>query len=103
MNEQLDALGEQLAGKTVQGIRRDPGTVLSKLFVARGYIASGFDAPSESADIAFAQSKAAMTAALTDVNSFFAGDWHAYQEAVQNAEVSLFKNHEALQLSGDAN
>ncbi|MEM8486771.1 MAG: hypothetical protein AAF564_14560 [Bacteroidota bacterium] len=101
--EQLDVLSEQLAGKSVQGIRRDPGTVLSKLFAARGYIASGFDAPGESADIALAQSKAAMTAALNEVNSFFAGDWAMYQAAVQNAEVSLFKKHEALQLTGDSN
>ncbi len=103
LGEQLDALGEQLAGKTVQGIRRDPGTVLSKLFTARGYITSGFDAPGESADIAFVQSKEAMTAALNEVNSFFAGDWAAYQEAVQNAEVSLFKKHEALQLNDGSN
>ena len=98
LNEKLDSFSEMLAGKTVQGIRRDPNTVLSKLFTARGYISSGYDAPDESAHIALAQSREKLSAALVEINSFFGDDWEAYQQAVQDAEVSLFKSRETLEL-----
>lgn len=101
LNEKLDGFSDMLAGKQVQGIRRDPGTVLSKLFTARGYISSGYDDPDDSAHIALAQSKALLASALEEINGFFAEDWMAYQEAVQNAEVSLFKQHEMLELDSN--
>lgn len=100
MADSLQALTEIFSGDDVQGIRRDPLTVMSRLFTARGYIQSGLNAPDPSAGIALDQAEEALQAALSEVNAFFTGDWAAYQQAVEAANVSLFETYEPLQIEG---
>ncbi|MFK7847059.1 MAG: hypothetical protein AB8G77_17285 [Rhodothermales bacterium] len=101
LTEKLDTFSDKMSGKQVQGIRRDPQTVRSKLFTARGYITSGFNAPDESAHIALKQSRDVLNTAIEEINTFFAEDWASYQQAVQDANVSLFEKHEHLELDGE--
>ena len=94
----LTELGEHFAGKQVQGIRRDPNTVMSRLFSARSYITSGLNAPDESATIAMDQATERLEGVLEEVNAFFAEDWAAFQEAVDDAGISLFGKKEVFTL-----
>ena len=96
--EKITALTERFSGKQVQGIRRDPETVVSRLFTARSYISSGLNAPDPSATIALEQAKEELTGIIDDVNAFFAGDWAEYQQAVDAANVSLFDEVEPLEV-----
>lgn len=96
--KKLEAFTEQYSGKEVQGIRRDPETVVSRLFTARSYITSGLNGPDPSAHIALAQAQESLGELIADVNSFFAGDWAAYQQAVNEAKISLFDEVEPLSL-----
>ena len=89
--DRLTELGEHFAGKQVQGIRRDPTTVTSKMFTASGYIFSGMDAPDPSVHIAMEQARERLATALEEVNTFFSTDWTSFKNAVQEAEVSLFE------------
>ena len=98
MTDSLTALTEMFSGKEVQGFSRDPSTVMSRLFTARGYVQSGFNAPDPSAHLALEQAEATLQAAIDEVNAFFADDWAAYQQAVEAAEVSLFETFEPLEL-----
>lgn len=97
--EKITALKEKFSGKQVQGIRRDPETVMSRLFTARSYITSGINAPDPSATIALNQAKSDLAAVIAEVNAFFVEDWHSYQQSVQEAEVSLFDEMEPLELN----
>ena len=94
----LTELGEHFAGKQVQGIRRDPSTVMSMLFTARSYILSGFNAPDESAQIAMGQATTQLEEVLEDVNAFFSEDWVAFENAVDEAGISLFGKKEVFTL-----
>lgn len=95
----LDGLTEMFSGPSdVQGIRRDPKTITSQLFTARGYIQSGFNAPDPSAFMALEKAEDALQEALDKVNAFFAEDWAGYRAAVEAANVSLFDAFEPLKL-----
>ena len=98
MADSLTALTEMFSGKEVQGFSRDPSTVMSRLFTARSYVQSGLNAPDPSAHIALEQAEATLQAAIDEVNAFFAGDWAAYQQAVEAANVSLFEAFEPLEM-----
>ena len=97
--EKIAGLKERFSGKQVQGIRRDPETIMSQLFTARSYITSGLNAPDPSATIALDKAKQALAGAIEAVNAFYAEDWHTYQQAVQAAQVSLFDELEPLELN----
>ena len=97
LRDSLQTLNERFTGKQVQGIRRDPTTVMARLFNARSYL-SGFDAPGPSERIALEQAEAALRDALADVNRFFTEDWAAYRQAVEAAEITLVAPYEPLRL-----
>ena len=94
----LTELGEHFAGKQVQGILRDPASVMSKLFTARSYIVSGFNAPDESTRIAMEQSTEQLNQVLAKVNTFFSTDWATFEDAVEEADISLFGKKEQFKL-----
>jgi L-2-hydroxyglutarate oxidase LhgO len=94
----LTELGEHFAGKQVQGILRDPSSVMSMLFTARSYIVSGFNAPDESTRIAMEQSTERLNQVLEQVNAFFSTDWAAFEDAVDEADISLYGKKEQFKL-----
>ncbi|MEZ4699900.1 MAG: hypothetical protein R2834_06190 [Rhodothermales bacterium] len=94
--DSIKTLTEAMSGKEVQGIRRDPETLMNQLFTARSYITSGLNAPDPSATIALDKARASLRGFADDVNAFFAGDWAAYRQAVDAANVSLFRDAEPL-------
>ena len=97
----LKELTEHFTGKQVQGIRRDPNTVMSQIFTARSYITSGMNGPDPSVDIALNNASNRLTEVLDAINTFYAEDWSAYQQAVEDADVQLFDDHEPLSLDSE--
>ena len=102
LTQTLTGFTERFSGKEVQGIRRDPMTVMSQLFTARRYISSGFDAPDPSAQVALDHAATALNETLAEVNTFFDQVWSGYQALVQNANVSLFDEIEPLVLEQES-
>ena len=102
MHEALTGLGEHFAGKQVQGIHRDPSTVMALMYTARGYITSGMNAPDPSATVAMEHAQQRLSEALDAVNTFFATDWAAYEQAVRDADVELFAPRTPLTLTTTA-
>jgi hypothetical protein len=96
LSDTVKTLTERLSGKEVQGIRSDPATVMARLFDARSYIVSGFNAPDPSAGIALGTARSSLETAVTEVNAFFSDAWAAYRLAVDAAGVSLFQEMEPL-------
>lgn len=94
-----NVLMERFIGRqNVQGIYRDPTTLNALLGTASTYIQAGNDAPGQAANRAFAQVEAALRATLADINAFFAGDWAAYRQAIEAANVELFESYAPLRL-----
>ncbi len=101
VRDSLTALTERFSGKQVQGIRRDPETVVSRLFTARSYVGSSYDAPGPGEAAAMAQAETAVREVLEAVNAFFSVDWAAYRAAVESADVKLFEDFEPLRLGAN--
>ena len=98
LNKKLDQFKEQIVGKDVQGIRRDPNTLISKLFLARRYITSGFNAPDPGTLTTLSEARDQLSSFITDFNAFFAEEWVDYQNAVDEANISLFDDIQPLSL-----
>jgi len=94
--DSIEVLLEPINGKEVQGIRRDPLTVNSRLRTAMSYLRSSIDAPGEPEQIAIEQAEASLGDALAQINKFFNKDWAAYQQAVEAANISFFESYEQL-------
>ena len=84
-----------------KGIRRDPNTVVAKLFTARRYLHSAWGAHGAPIEIALGHAASTLADALADVNAFYADDWPGYRAAVEAAEVSFFEAYEPLRLGTD--
>jgi hypothetical protein len=98
MQDSIKALLELINPKEVQGIRRDPFIVSSRLGLASNYLRSASEAPGETERIAVVQATESLQKALAKINAFFEREWPAYQQAVEAAEVSWFEKYEPLQI-----
>lgn len=81
----------------VQGIRRDPSLVNSKLEQASGYLQWSWEISAE-AELALKQAEESVQKLVGEVNKFFETDWQEYRRAVQAANISFFKNYEPLKV-----
>ncbi|MFQ5676530.1 MAG: WD40/YVTN/BNR-like repeat-containing protein, partial [bacterium] len=77
LQKSIKSLLEGMNGKEVQGIRRDPSTVSSRLRSAMSYLRSALQAPGETERIAVEQAEASLNVVLAKINSFFDKDWLA--------------------------
>ncbi|MEK6477233.1 hypothetical protein WJR50_06855 [Catalinimonas sp. 4WD22] len=80
----------------VQGILRDPHIVSGKLGAASSYFEAFWHSPNETQSIVLNHVKDSLEEPLAKVNAFFAGPWAEYQEAVNEADVSFFKEFESI-------
>ncbi|MFQ5740763.1 MAG: hypothetical protein ACE5JX_17305 [Acidobacteriota bacterium] len=83
------ALDERFFGKQVQGIRRDPAVITSRLFRVSSYLRSSQEAPDDTEKTVMRQLKDYLKPALKEVDEFFKKQWKDYQKAVKKAEISL--------------
>jgi len=98
MRDSIKALMQEVEGKDVQGIRRDPSVVSSRLGMARFYLGSSVRAPDQSGRRALERAEKRVQRFLNGVNQFFADDWPAYREAVTEADISFFEDREPVRM-----
>ena len=98
MRDSIKALMQEVEGKDVQGIRRDPSVVSSRLGVARFYLGSSVRAPDQSDRRALERAEKRVQRFLDGVNQFFADDWPAYRKAVTEADISFFEDREPVRM-----
>ena len=96
LQDSIKALLELINGKEVQGIRRDPNVVNSKIGMASRYLQSSWDSYGEPARLLVQQAYESLQAAVAEVNAFFKTDWAAYRKAVEGLDISFFQEYEPL-------
>ena len=101
MRDSIQTLMEDLEGRDVEGIRRDPSVVTAKLGGALGYAGSSIGAPSETDRLAMKQARERLQRWVDAVNTFFADDWPAYREAVMDADIAFFDDHSPIELGSE--
>jgi len=89
---------EGVEGKDVQGIREDPTIVDARLGLAQFYLGSSVRAPDQSDRRAVARAERRIEAFLTKVNQFFARDWPAYRDVVEDTDLSFFEDREPIRM-----
>ncbi len=87
-----------LSKQDVQGIRRDPLVVASKIRTASSYLRAWHAVLGSTERMAIKHAEASMQVAVTKINGFFATSWKEYKDAVDAADLSFFKEYEPLKL-----
>ncbi|RMF60332.1 MAG: hypothetical protein D6743_15110 [Calditrichaeota bacterium] len=98
LQDSLKALSELLFPKKVQGIRTDPTVVSARLNRAFSYLRSSWEAPKETEQLIVKQAETALKEVVSKVNAFFAEQWAAYRQLVEQAGVSFFEPYEPLRV-----
>lgn len=100
--EMMDAMQEIIAlyqpKKGTQGIFRDPKLLNLKLGNAYGHLFGVPGKLGQTQELEVKQAIAAIKPIVEKVNVFFANDWPKYKEAVEQAQLSLFKGFEKLEV-----
>ena len=98
VQKSITKLLERVTGeKNVQGIRRNPNTIATKLGLASRIISSALDQPGQTERISSVEAVKASREFIADVNTFFEKEWADYTSAVAAAQVSLFEEFKPLQ------
>ncbi len=99
LKKTLEELEERFRGRQdLQGIRRDPNTVQSRVSAAYGSMSSTWEKPTEAQLLALEQGRAALAEFLDEFNRVFAEDVAAFREQVRAADLELFPEQESLSL-----
>ncbi|MFQ5627351.1 MAG: hypothetical protein ACE5I1_01215, partial [bacterium] len=98
VQKQIKKLREMFTPAQVQGIRRDPNLVTSRLFSASSYLRSSMNVPGPTELAAVEQAEKALGDALVKINDFFQNKWPEYKSAVDAANISFFEEYEPLTL-----
>jgi hypothetical protein len=99
VQEKLDTLFEMIFGEQsdMQGIVRNPDpTVLTHLYAVNRYLGSDYDGPGVRERNLLQQAEEAVNEAVSAINDFITQDWPDYQRAVENSELSPFKEIEPV-------
>ena len=81
----------------VQGIYRDPNLVTSKLRGLRS-LTNETDPLNTTQKWTIEQMEKLVEETMEKINTFFKEDWEKYKKAVDEAEISFFKEYEPLEL-----
>ena len=98
IQDSLKNLLELINPREVQGIRRDPAIISSRLRLTNSYIQSSYDAPGQMVDLSYQQAKASLQETLQKINSFFTREWVEYQTLVEDSELSFFESYKPFEL-----
>ncbi len=85
------------AREDVQGIYRDPNLVTSKIRGVRS-IVNETDPLNTTQQWTIEQVEQLIEKTMNSINNFFEEDWEEYKKAVEEAEISFFKEYEPLRL-----
>jgi predicted hotdog family 3-hydroxylacyl-ACP dehydratase len=102
MRDSIQTIMEDIEGKDVQGIRRDPSIVTARLGAAQYYLGSSVRGPDQSDRRALQRAEARLQRLVDEVNQFFDAEWPAYRQSVTDANITFFDDHEPIQMSSDA-
>lgn len=80
-----------LGDDSKKGIFRTSDQVSSKLNTARGLVSGSREVPNSNQKAAFEEAKRVLADGLAKVDAFFNTEWAAYKTAVENADISPFK------------
>ena len=69
-----------------------------RLSATRGYISRSDGPPSQMAQLSYEQSKAETEKVIARINQFFAAEWQAYQELIDESMVSIFKEYKEIRI-----
>ncbi|HSR52777.1 MAG TPA: hypothetical protein VLV83_18290 [Acidobacteriota bacterium] len=90
MGKKIDELKKIFVQEDVQGIRRDPDTLISRYFRASSYINSSWEAPNDNERTALRQLRSNAEDVHSKISGFFEDEWAKFKEAVQDSSPPLF-------------
>ncbi len=70
----------------------------ARLRTASSYLQSSWEPLGNTEEIALKQAEVSIKETVDEINLFFEKDWADYKKAVEEADISLFKSYEPLQL-----
>ena len=95
----IDDLLNMVFGKpdNRQGITRNPEvTVMNRIFAPNRYLGGDFDGPGATERNLVRLAKEAVDDAISKINAFISNDWPAYQRAIEQANLSPFKEFKTV-------
>ena len=99
MNDSLDVLQHLIVNKRgLQGIVRSPDILSAKVGAIGRYLYSNMTGPNDSHDYLLDYAEKETEKVLEKVNAFFKDDWPDYQTAVEDADLSLFKEYKPIKI-----
>jgi|TARA_Y100000310_G_scaffold243630_1_gene248148 hypothetical protein len=99
MTDSLKVLEELIVNKKgLQGIVRNPNILSGKIGAINRYLYNNLSGPNKSHDYLLEYSETETEKVLDKVNQFFKNDWQDYQSAVEDANLSLFKEYKPIKL-----
>jgi len=98
VEKDIKQLMEKVTGKeSLQGIVRDPNTLIAQIYLASGYLFGTREKPSSLQATILSQTQSKIEDYIAEVNDFFKDEWDDYQKTVKKAKLSPFKaTYEAL-------
>ncbi|MFQ5769175.1 MAG: hypothetical protein ACE5HX_01465 [bacterium] len=101
MKDSIQTLVEMINQKQVQGIRRDPEVVGSRLFSVYFSLQSSWDAPTQAEQNAFNQAENKLMVAVDKINRFYQKIFPDYLKTVEEAKFKLFQPFTPLPVSSE--
>jgi hypothetical protein len=99
MTDSLKVLEELIVNKKgLQGIVRSPQILSGKISALNRYLYSNLTGPNKSHDYLLDYSEAETEKVLDQVNQFYKEEWPKYQTAVEDANLSLFKEFTPIKI-----
>jgi|TARA_B110000196_G_scaffold79662_1_gene68399 photosystem II stability/assembly factor-like uncharacterized protein len=99
MTDSLKVLEELIVNKKgLQGIVRSPKILSGKIRALNRYLYSNLTGPNKSHDYLLDYSEAETEKVLDQVNQFYKEEWPKYQTAVENENLSLFKEFTLIKI-----
>jgi hypothetical protein len=99
MTDSLKVLEELIVNKKgLQGIVRSPQILSGKISALNRYLYSNLTGPNKSHDYLLDYSEAETEKVLNQVNQFYKEEWPKYQTAVEDANLSLFKEFTPIKI-----
>ena len=101
IKKKIEDLMNMVFGKSDdrQGITRNPEpTTMQAIFGPFRYLGNDYDGPGTTEENLLRLAEEEVEKALTKINAFFTEDWPAYQQAMENADFSPFKEFKTVDM-----
>ena len=99
ITDSLKVLEELIVNKKgLQGIVRSPNILSGKVGAINRYLYNNLSGPNQSHAYLLDYAEEETNRVLKRVNNFFEKDWEEYQSNVEDADLSLFKEYEAIKI-----